>query len=120
MRWGPQPFEGMISVVCESFGIGPVEAMRNLERDEMLVHAVLDYRSAERAKELFDAKGKDEKAQAFKAFEDNPGLLRILSKMARAQRGQPIETANAKEMEREGRAIAEAYGSGDDSEGAEE
>lgn len=101
IEWGPQPYEGIISVICEAFHISPAEA----ERQEWpLVEAVLDYRSAEQAKDIFN--GKDKKL-AFDLLTKNPHLLRILSRMNRAQRGLPLDGGH--NIAKEGIDVAAAH-----------
>lgn len=88
-----------MSVVCAEFGCTPTEA---LGQPWSLVEAVLDYRTAERAKELFNAK---DKKVAFEELSAKPYLLEVLAMMTRAQRGMPLEGPH---LRREGLAVAEA------------
>ena len=76
MKHGPQPFEGVVSVICEAFGCTPAEALR---QDWPLVEAVLDYRAAERAAALLASEGGDE------LLAQQPALQRLLLDMRRAQ-----------------------------------
>ncbi len=52
MRWGPQPYEALVSEVCSAFGCTPREAER---QDIQMVRAVLDYRNAKAAVEMFNS-----------------------------------------------------------------
>ena len=83
------------------FGIGPIEAVETIVNDENLVIAIADYRGSKRAVEEFSAEGKEAKERAFKVLEKNPGLIRLLAKMHRAQVGAPLN-ATAADLESEG------------------
>ena len=89
-----------MSAVCESFHCTPEEANR---QDWPTVRAVLDYRAAEMAVELFNSK---DKAAAFDALRSNPQLTEVLAKMTRAQQGVALEGGDA---QRDAMATAEAY-----------
>lgn len=116
-REGAQPMEGYVSDVCEMFGVGPLDALAALEHDGgRLVTEIAEYRVARRAVELMNAKGKDDKAAAFRAFESSPGLLHTLARMGRAQRGQPL-TGPAAAMAREGDAMVRANQPSEDDDG---
>jgi hypothetical protein len=101
VRWGPQPWEGYISDVCVMFGIGPVEALDAITKAPNLVDAIADYRAARRAVEEFSADGKENKARAFAVLEKNPGLVRIIGMMHRAQAGAKVSAPLA-DLETEG------------------
>lgn len=73
------------------------------------MRGVLDYRNAVSARELFNAK---DKQAAFEAFKQRPELLRLLSRMQRAQNGLPLDVEDA---EREGAAIIDRYREEEDS-----
>ena len=79
VHWGPQPYEAYLSEVCEAFGCLPDEAER---QDQALVRAILDYRNAKHAIELFNQG--DRGAQA---LQKHPQLLALLVEMHRAQGG---------------------------------
>jgi hypothetical protein len=83
VKRGPQPYEGIVSVVCEAFGIAPLEAER---QDWGLVKAILDYRNAKWAVESFNDL---EHGQAI--MQRNPHLMELLRDMVRAQLGSADE-----------------------------
>ncbi len=82
-----------------------------LRQDVTLVTAILDYRTAQRAKELFNS---PDKKAAFEQLSANPRLLEMLAMMSRAQRGQPLE---GPQLDREGMVVASQYRSEDGDEG---
>ncbi len=96
---GPQPYEGILSAVCEAFGCPPDVAAR---QDPALVRAVLDYRNAHTARDLYDA---PDKARAFATLARNPELSLLLARMRRAQEGADLSLAS----EAEGMAVAAEY-----------
>ena len=79
LRFGPQPFEGTVSDVCEAFGCTPDVALR---QDARLVNQILEYRSVKAALRL--ANGGD-KGNA--ELQKHPELLELLRTIDRAQRG---------------------------------
>ena len=62
--------------------------------------AILDYRMAATATRSFNEKG------GFTTLEKNPQLIEMLARMARAQRGQPLDAPGA---ESEGKEVARKY-----------
>lgn len=94
-------------MVCEAFGCTPLEAK---EQDWHEVQAILDYRAAERARDLFNSPNK---SQAFDELKANPYLTELLSRMHRAQVGAAPQ-GDAEEAQREGLQIAAALRSDDD------
>lgn len=80
--------------------------------DYQMVTAVLDYRSAERAKEAFN---RQDKEQGFEELQDNPHLLNVLAWMRRAQDGRDLDTGKLHatdevgDLTKEGLAIADEY-----------
>lgn len=62
-----------------------------------MVTAILDYRAASAAVRLFNEKG------GFEMLEKNPQLIESLGRMARAQRGQPLDAPGAED---EGKEVA--------------
>jgi len=72
-------------------------------QDWAKVRAVLDYRAAETAVELFNSK---DKAAALDILARNPHLTDVLAKMTRAQQGLALDGGDA---QRDGLAAAEAY-----------
>jgi hypothetical protein len=87
----------MVSEVCEAFGCTPDEALR---QDWGLVTAIFDYRAANQAVKSFNDK------DGFTVLERNPQLIEVLARMARAQRGEPLDAPGAAD---EGKAIAQRY-----------
>lgn len=91
VRWGPQPYIGVLSEICESFGCTPDVAER---QDWQKVKSILDYRAAKAAVSLFNG-GK----QGLEALLKQPHLQELLLEMHRAQSGidvtmdQVLETA---------------------------
>jgi hypothetical protein len=80
-------------MVCEAFECSPSEA---LEQDYTLVQAILDYRGAKLAVDLFDQEGGVAK------LHENPGLLSALAMMQRAQDGVELWGGD---LEAEGKAV---------------
>lgn len=89
-----------MSAVCEAFHCTVEEAER---QDWTKVRAVLDYRSAETAVELFNSK---DKSASFDVLARNPQLTEVLAKMTRAQQGVALDAGDDL---RDGMAAAEAY-----------
>lgn len=98
VQFGPQPYEGRISVICEAFGCTPAAAE---EQDPALVDAVLDYRHALIAKRLWSATTAKEQGRNFEILAENTHLLVLLGRMRRAQTGEPLD-ADADELAAEG------------------
>lgn len=90
-------------MICEAFDCTPLEAEK---QDPRIVDAVLDYRASVQAKEIFNGPNKQE---AFKTLKQNPYLMQVLAKMARAQRGLPLDGVSRKAMETEALDVAETY-----------
>lgn len=67
--------------------------------------AILDYRTAIAARDAFNAK---DRKRAFEMLSENPQLLEMLSKMHRAQMGQPL-TVPDRRARQEGMEIATAH-----------
>ena len=65
-----------------------------------MVEAIADYRAARAAK---GAMNHPDRKQGFDTLRDNPGLMRSLAFMARAQQGKPLDGGN---LDREGMDIA--------------
>lgn len=86
-----------MSEICEAFGCTPDEALR---QDWGLVTAIFDYRTANQAVKSFNEK------DGFTVLERNPALIESLARMARAQRGEPLDAPGAVN---EGKAIARQY-----------
>ncbi len=74
VRWGTQPYEGILSVICESFHCLPDEAERQNWQE---IQAILDYRMAATA---VDASNR---LQGGEALDD--GLQAMLDRMQEAQ-----------------------------------
>lgn len=79
VRWGPQPYEGFLSAVCESFGCTPEDAER---QDSVLVRAILDYRNARWAVDAFN-----DRQHGAATMQRNPHLGNLLVEMLKAQSG---------------------------------
>lgn len=88
-----------MSDVCELFGCTPDIAIR---QDLSLVEAIADYRAARAAR---DAMNHQDRKRGFEILRDNPGLMRVMAYMARAQQGKPLD---APALEQEGMGVAEA------------
>ena len=73
------------------------------QQDWALVRDVLEYRVAAAAVSLFNAP-----KQSFDSLSRQPAMVRMLARMARAQRGLPLDGAAA-ELEQEGLAVAAAH-----------
>lgn len=95
-----------MSEVCEAFGCPPDVAER---QNYGLVSAILDYRAAMRAREVFN---QPNKRQAFDQLRANPRLLEILALMRRAQAGQSLDGVSG--LAREGEDVARSYRSAQD------
>jgi hypothetical protein len=91
-----------VSVICEAFGCTPAEALR---QDWHLVEAVLDYRAARAA---IDVMNGPEASRSFETLKRNPRLVEVLSMMARAQRGLPLQ-ARSEDHEATGLDVASQY-----------
>lgn len=102
MRYGPQPFEGLVSAVCQEFTIAPDVAIR---QDWPMVQAVMEYRRASEAMALVRAPAA-ERDRAFRVLTESPGMLELLAKLHRAQTGQPLEGGD---LVGEGAAVAELH-----------
>lgn len=63
------------------------------------------------AVELFN---RPKKSEAFKELADRPYLMRMLSMMARAQRGEPLHGATRKEASEEAMQVAELHRNSED------
>lgn len=106
-----------MSDVCKMFEIGPIDAIAALEYDGgALVNEIAEYRLAEMATSLMNAKGKDQKKQAGETFRENPALAHTLARMARAQRGEPLNRRR-EQMGSEGNAIWKNARQGDAEDG---
>lgn len=77
MRYGPQPYEGYLSDVCEAFGCLPDEAER---QDAALVQQILSYRTAAKAVEVYRM-GK----QGIEILAKYPVLIDSLVALSKAQ-----------------------------------
>jgi hypothetical protein len=65
-----------------------------------LVTAIFDYRTAAQAARSFNDKS------GFATLEKNPALIESLGRMARAQRGEPLDAPGAVD---EGKEVAQRY-----------
>jgi len=65
-----------------------------------MVQAIFDYRTAAQAVRSFNDKG------GFETLQKNPALIESLARMARAQRGEPLDAPGAVD---EGREVARQY-----------
>ena len=65
------------------------------------MEAIADYRSARAAR---DAMNNPDRKRGFDTLAENPGLMRSLAYMARAQQGKPLDVAD---VESEGMRVAE-------------
>ena len=93
MQWGPQPFEGMVSDVCQAFGIPPTPGSA-VDQDYALVLSIMDYRTAAIAVETFNG---PDKGVAFDTLVAHPRLAEVLAMMQRAQDGLPLYGATVQE-----------------------
>jgi hypothetical protein len=75
VQWGPQPYEALLDLICQSFQCRPSQAK---QEDWYEVRAVLDARAAA------DAAG----ASRSGTLKDNPGLQAVYARMVQAQTGQ--------------------------------
>lgn len=100
VRMGPQPPEGLLSVICESFGCTPSQA---LAEDWDTVHRVLEYRAAAAAVETFTQR---DRAGAVARLQQHPGLLEMLARMQRAQTGRPLHGGD---LRQEGAGVFDAH-----------
>lgn len=86
--------------MCEAFGCTPDVAAA---QDMTLVMAVLNYRAAVQARDVFNG---PDKAKAFDQLKRQPHLMEVLAKMQRAQEGRPLSGGSLAE---EGMAVADAH-----------
>ena len=82
IRYGPLPYSGLLSTVCEAFECAPDVAER---QDYETVRDVLEYRAAREAVRVLRS---DDRQSAFRALQGPLGELLVL--MSRAQRGEPL------------------------------
>lgn len=83
-RWGPQPYEGRLSVLLQEF---PAYTVAELERaDWLTLSRILDYRRAQDAIRLFNGG-----AKGFEELSKREDLTTILLELGRAQAGQDVE-----------------------------
>ncbi len=75
-RYGPQPYEGILSVVCDAFHCAPDVAERQSWRT---VKAILDYRLAEAAVRAFN-----DADAGMETMKQCPQFAQILAEMQRA------------------------------------
>ena len=76
---GPQPYEGYVSDVCETFHCLPDAALR---QDPRIVREIMEFRAARTAIELF--RGGNAGAEQ---LAKSPGLLAMLATLTEAQIG---------------------------------
>ena len=81
-RYGPQPPEGVLSVVCQEFGCLPSQAQAEDWHD---VEKVMDYRRAILARDLINDGGR-----GFEQLQKRPDLLQLLLDISRAQTGSDM------------------------------
>lgn len=79
-RWGPQPPEGVLSVLLQEFPSYTVSEL--LEEDWLILEQILDYRRARYAVELFNGG-----ERGFEQLQQRADLLELLLEMGRAQGG---------------------------------
>jgi len=79
-RWGPQPTEGVLSVLLQEFPAYRVSEL--LAEDWLVLEQILDYRRAQHAVELFNAG-----ERGFEQLQKRPDLLDLLLELGRAQGG---------------------------------
>lgn len=94
VRWGPQPYEGYLSVVCEAFGCTPDIAER---QHQPTVHRILEYRAARQAVDLFNGS-----PETRKILSQRPELQQLLIDMHRAQSGAEMTTDQLMEIAGDG------------------
>lgn len=83
-RWGPQPYEGRLSVLLQEF---PGYTVESLERaDWLALEAILDYRRAQEAIRLFNGG-----AAGFEELSKREDLTGILLELGRAQAGPGVQ-----------------------------
>jgi len=79
-RWGPQPYEGRLSVLLQEFPAYTVEALE--AADWPTLEAILDYRRGLHAIRLFN-----DGDRGFEQLQKRPDLLDLLLEMGRSQGG---------------------------------
>lgn len=79
-RWGPQPPEGVLSVLLQEFPSYTVSEL--LEEDWLILEQILDYRRARYAVELFNGG-----ERGFEQLQQRPDLLDLLLELGQAQGG---------------------------------
>jgi hypothetical protein len=77
VQWGPQPYEALVSEVCDAFTTVPDVAER---QPAQVVRAVLDYRNAKYALSLLE-----QGTAGFEQLSKNAGLQLLLLDLLRAQ-----------------------------------
>lgn len=87
LRWGPQPPEGMLSVLLHEFPAYTLEAL--LEADMLALERIIDFRRASTAIDLFN--GGDRGREQLAKRED---LMALLLEMGRAQNGDGYTLAD--------------------------
>jgi len=80
VRKGPQPIEGIESVLLQEFPSYTLEALR--AADWLALERILDYRRAQAAIDLFN-----DGSKGLAALRERPDLTAILLEMGRAQAG---------------------------------
>lgn len=79
-RWGPQPPEGVLSVLLQEFPSYRVGDL--LAEDWLVLEQILDYRRARYAVELFNGG-----ERGFEQLQQRPDLLDLLLELGQAQGG---------------------------------
>lgn len=79
-RWGPQPPEGVLSVLLQEFPAYTVETLE--AADWLKLERILDYRRAQYAVELFNGG-----ERGFEQLQKRHDLLDLLLELGRAQGG---------------------------------
>jgi len=87
LRWGPQPPEGVLSVLLQEFPAYTVSGL--LREDWLTLERILDYRRARLAIDLFNG---GQRGQAELAERDD--LMGLLLEMGRAQNGDGYTVAD--------------------------
>lgn len=87
LRWGPQPAEGVLSVLLQEFPAYTVSEL--LREDWLILERILDYRRARLAIDLFNG---GQRGRAELAERDD--LMALLLDMGRAQNGDGYTVAD--------------------------
>lgn len=104
-QYGPETYHQYLNAICIAFGI---DTNRARDLDPADVRAVFEVRAAEGVvRNFINAATKEQRAAAFEHYQANPGPLRLVAQMRRAQENAALD-AGIDELTREGAVIIQA------------